>query len=151
MKYVLCVLLLITAACSNEGLVQHRDGHPVGAPADAMYEKYWQKLESQGYVKRPVIEPIDREVLMTMVIGRWIPDYKISKIALPTGEYIDVRPDGAVYNAAGQEVGRWDMRKGRVDVWSGGEYRYSLIKVRGRICHLVPSELHGFAPLLPAP
>lgn len=148
MKWFVYISLLFVVACSDEGLVQYRDGHPVGAPADKIYENYWKELENRGFVKRPQIQPIDREILMTKVIGHWVPDYKLSKVKLPEGEFVDVRSDGTVHNATGKEVGQWDMRKGRVDVWSDGEYRYSIIKVRGRICHLIPSELHGFAPLV---
>ncbi|GEM_PF-4186778 len=148
MKYILSLLLVLLVGCSDDGLVQYRDGHPVGNPADAIYESYWHKLESSGMVTRPTIQPIDREILMTQVLGRWVPDYKLSQVRLPDGEYIDVRSDGKVYNASNKEVGQWDMRKGRIDVWANGKYRYSLIKVRGRICHLMPTELYGFAPLV---
>ena len=147
MKYVVCSVFVLLMACSNKHEFQFRDGHPMGAPADSLYTQYWDGLKIKKQVQKPRIQRIDREILMTQVMGRWVVDPQYTNGVVLDESYIELRADGVLYAKQGQERGQWDMRKGRVDVWVSGEYEYSIIKVNNRICRLFPDSPYGFIPL----
>ena len=148
---VSCVALLICAlavsACSDRGLVQMREGRPLGDPAQERFQDYWDLVASTTGVSVPAYEPLDREALMSSVLGIWRPDASLTTTVFDENVFYDIRPDGTVYGADEQRLGTWDMRNGRIDLWRDAQYQSSFVRIQGRLCRLTPTEDRGYVVL----